>query len=931
MPEQAHRLFPAEKLEKLYKHRKLRRIMKVYFGMALDDTAFPQPEHTTGGTSYLGPQGILFFLEAHLGLLGHPSDDEYLRIEQYRQAIRRQLESTPGLFYEASFRADQFATATNLLERRDELLLAGWDFQAGAGTPERLRCLAGLEALLREGKGGLRLAPGYAGRFTAVLEALPRRRLPADTFCINEPPELLPIHFQRLFALLEKQGAQIQRLPEPKAEGSTDLANFKRILAGQAAGPGKKPLAGDGSLLLIRGKRESSLASYLAQLLRLNPGFRPACLLSGQDSAFGHALTQEGLPGLGQLSASLARPTLQVLKLVTVFLWEPIDPYKIMEFVSLSVKPLEKELANRIAAQMAQTPGIDSDGWRATIARYFDDMRERATQDPTVDLKKIEYQYFFWFRRRRYELSQLAPKEEVIEIFGYLARWAFECFEEEGSKNNSLLVLSEQAKRIRELLEALPEERLSNLELERIVRTIYEPAPVQLRSRECGFLPYVQHPNAIIGEAPEVLWWNFTQNEPIHFFSRWYQPEISYLKDGRIDLQGPALENARLIWQRKQPILHCRDRLMLALPEMANGQQAHPHPLYGDLQAAFDGLSAITLDIDGGAPRAPFNTLFQLPGHTRLEHRRLGRPRPFLRIRSASRLGRREEETFSSLADLFYYPYQWVFKHQIRLRKSSILSIVKENTLMGNLAHRYFEKLLRQDIQHWGKEQVETFIDRETEGLLRREGAVMLLYGKEPERASFVQRVKYAAWSLARHIRENGWEVMETEKPLEGRFMDIAINGRADLVLRRGEERAVIDLKWRGARYREQSIRNEEDLQLVLYSHLLGQGHSWAHTAYFIMEKGLLLARNNDAFRDINAVAPAEELVEAHQRILSRMEATYRWRMAQIRRGEVEIRCEHTRLSLEDAYQDQNLMDILEMKDGDAPFDDYRTLINLIE
>ncbi|MCO6489608.1 MAG: PD-(D/E)XK nuclease family protein [Phaeodactylibacter sp.] len=903
--------------------------MNVYFGMALDDTALPLPDHTVGGALHLGPQGLLQFLESHLGLLGHPSDDEYLRIEQYRQAILAQMQSATGFFYGPSFEADQFATAADLLRRRDELLLAGWDFQPEAGQPERLQCLAGLEQLLRESESGL--SPGYAGRFAAVLEALPRRQLPIDAFFINEPRELLPVHFQRLLSLLQQKGIEARQLPPPRIEGDTDLARFQQRLNGAAPQPGKQLLQGDGTLLLLRGKRESGLAAYLAQLLRLNPGFRPACVIPGQDGAFGHALIQEGLPGLGQLSASLARPTLQVLKLVTVFLWEPIDPYKIMEFVSLSAKPLEAELAYRIAAQMAQTPGIDSDSWRATIARYFDEMRERAEHNPGIDLEKINFQYNFWFRRRRYDMSRSVPKSEVIDIFAYLAQWAFECFEEEGSRNNSLLVLSEQARRVRELLEALPEERLSNLELERIVRTIYEPAPVQLRGRECEALPYVQRPDAVIGEVPRLLWWGFTQNEPVHFFSRWYRPEIACLEKKGVFLQGPALENNRLIWQRKRPILHCGERLMLVLPEMANGQDAHPHPLFGDLQATFKGLDAITLDIDEGQPPAPFTALFRLPGYAALERRALGRPQPFIRIRSAGKLDRREEETFSSLNDLFYYPYQWVFKHQIRLRKSSILSIVKEHTLMGNLAHRYFEKLLREDIRQWSQQQVDAFIDRETAGLLRREGAVMLLYGKEPERASFVQRVKYAAWSLVRHIRENGWEVLETEKPLDGRFLGVAINGRADLVLARGDERAVIDLKWRGASYRERTIRNEEDLQLVLYARLLGQGHSWAHTAYFIMEKGLLLARNNHAFRDINPIAPDEGLVEANQRIISRMEATYRWRMEQIRKGEVEIRCQQTRSSLEDAYDGQHLLGLLEMKDEDAPFDDYRTLINLVE
>lgn len=60
------------------------------------------------------------------------------------------------------------------------------------------------------------------------------------------------------------------------------------------------------------------------------------------------------------------------------------------------------------------------------------------------------------------------------------------------------------------------------------------------------------------------------------------------------------------------------------------------------------------------------------------------------------------------------------------------------------------------------------------------------------------------------------------------------------------------------------------------------------------------------------------------------MEATYEWRMAQIAQGRIEIRCAQTRLDLEDAYGDA-LLDLLEMKQEDAMFDDYRVLVNLVE
>jgi hypothetical protein len=898
--------------------------MTIYFGISLDEETLPL--RLESGAQSLGPQGLLAWLESQLGLAWPPGDTDHLRIEHYRQALQQQLVDHPGIFYQASFEADQFAAAANLLERRDELLLAGWDFALAAEMPGRLRCLAELEVRLQSQKPVLQT--GFADRFAAVLAVLPRRKLELGTLYVQEPLNLLPACYQRLFRQLQQQGVTLRQLEAEPPQGDTDLAHFQRALSGQK--PGRLPLRADGSILLLRGQRDAGLAAFLGQLLRHNPGFRPAFLIPDKSRPLGHALMQEGLPSLGLLSASLARPTLQVLKLAPVFLWEPIDPYKIMEFVSLAVKPLERELSNRIANLMARAPGLDGDSWRAEIARYFEEIRQQAATDSSIDLNKISYQYNFWFRRRRYSLASTVPKAEVAEIFGYLASWAYECFEEEGSKNNSLLILSDQAKRIVELLEALPEARLSNLELERIVRTIYEPAPVQFRQRECGFSPYAQQPGAVIGPVDELVWWGFVQNEPAHFFARWYRSEQEYLFAAGVLLQGPALENARMLWQRQRPILHARRRLVLCVPETAEGQPAHAHPLLGDLEAAFDRLGPITLHLGQEAPPV-FRQMFQLPQHQPIAQRPLGRPRPFLQLRAPDKLRQREAETITSLETLLYYPYQWAFQHKIKLRKSSILSIVQEKTLMGNLSHRLFEQLLSEEFYSWEQEEVYRFIEREALPLLRREGAVMLLYGKEPERDAFIQSVKYAAWSLVKHIKENGWRVKAAELPLEGEFCDLAIRGRADLVLEKAAELAVIDLKWSGTRYREEIIRNEEDLQLVLYSRLLAEDGQWAYTAYFVMEKALLIGRNKEAFRDLRAVAPDISSAQANERIWGKMQETYRWRQAQISQGRIEIRCEQTRQELEEAYRDENLAELLEMKNGDAPFDDYRVLINLIE
>jgi hypothetical protein len=496
-------------------------------------------------------------------------------------------------------------------------------------------------------------------------------------------------------------------------------------------------------------------------------------------------------------------------------------------------------------------------------------------------------------------------------------------------------VLSEQARRIRDILRAAPEESLSPLQLERIVRTIYQPSPVVFQPEEVDHLPVASHAGGILAPTEQLLWWNFIQSEPVHFFSTWYQEELSFLKQQRIDLLEPALQNAQLLWYRKHPLIMARKRALLVLPETVLGDTVAPHPLLGDMMAAFDDIERISCSVAEAEANPLLTKFFELPQHISLQQTDLGRPKPFLEIQQPERLTPRERESYSSLSSLFYYPYQWVFRYKLRLRKSSILSVVDDYTLRGNLAHRLFELLLREDIRKMDKQQIENWIDRQIYSLLTKEGSVLLMYGREPEKVSFINRLKYAAWSLVSLLNENNWHIAGLEATLEGHFLDIPIGGIADLVLERSEEKAIVDLKWSGTGRRTRMIKNEEDLQLVLYSYLLGKKASWPHTAYFIINQGQMIARNNEAFSQINPVSPEADTAEICQQILERMETTYTWRRQQLEEGMIEIRCEQTVEDLEEHYAQTDysasLMDLLEMPAESARYDDYQTLINLLE
>jgi hypothetical protein len=901
--------------------------MKLYFGLTFDDSYYPAPSYTQGGVYYAGPKGLVQILEAHLGTPRTNTNNDYIRIEQYRQALLAYLQTGDSPFFAASFKADQFATAAELLDRRDELLLSGWNFQLAPNSPERLRCLAQIETIARK-KG---LAAGFADRLYRILSLIPQRPLPLQWLGICEPIELLPPVFQQLFKRLADAGLTVEPLPQvPVSATRPDLRHFQQHLSGQSGSQSPARLQGDGSLVLLRGQRSTGLASFLAKTGQLNPSFQPLCLLPNKNRLLDNALVQEGLPSMGILTASLARPALQVLKLVTVFLWYPLDPFKVLEFLSLPIKPMDGELAHRLAIQVAQTPGVQSDAWYATLAAFFEEIEQRTHYDKHSSPQQIREQYRFWFERKRYDSRGKVPKEDVHAIFHYIKTWARQLYDEKGNNKQSLLILSEQAKRLTELVEALPETELSPLELERLVRTIYEPAPIQFKPAEQGHWPFVYHAGALFEPVSQLLWWEFIQSEPAHFFSRWYQQERSFLAQQNIRLLEPADENALLIWHRKNPVFRVQDQLILCIPDKSNGVETNAHPLMGNLQATFENLDDITISVDEPGGLQKISPLLKAPSKVRIDVRQLGKLQPFVQIKRPEKLVLNDEETYSSLDRLFFYPYQWAFKYKLKLNKTSILSIVRENTLMGNLSHRLLEKLLRADPFEWRKDEVGAWVQEEGRKLLSKEGAVLLLYGKEPVRVNFINKIQYAAWSLINLIKNNGWKVAGIESNVAGEFIGIPIKGRVDLILERENERAVIDLKWRGHNRRKLIIKNQEDLQLVLYSKMTEPVDQWAHTAYFIIEKGSMIARNNLAFKEINPIDEEIDHREIHDLIMKKMEATLQWRQEQLRQGQIEIRCQLTADELEEVYGEL-LLDILEMKNKDAPFDDYRTLIDLVD
>jgi hypothetical protein len=904
--------------------------MQAYlFGLPLDEAIF-HPEDADFPLP-LGPSGLLRMLEGALGLALPAENREHLRLGAFREALDHVLAGEPAVFFAASFKVDPLGTAAELLARRDELLAAGWDFQHRKNTPERLAVLARAEPAYRQILARLpKPAYGEADRLHRIRTVLAHRKLPAFRLHLLEPSTCMPAHWQRLIQALPDRGTAVAQWETPAPSGNTtDLQGLQRLLADDRAPQKTRPRA-DGSLLLVQADTDAQLAAFFARLLERNPGLQSRVLLPGPLAQADLALIQSGLPALGSAPASLARPSQQVLKLVPAFIWDPVDPYKILEFVTLPHKPLDEKLALEIAELLARSPGLHSQQWERRINRFFREADERGERQGRADAASMRRQYRRWFERPRYPGQEAVPVDHVIPLFDELYLWAREQQAAQEGRPSAFAALAEQAQRLIELLQTQRSGLVSQRELEQMIRTVYDPTVIPLQIREAGALPVSFSAGAAVRATDQLLWWHFANRDRDPFFSRWYAEEREALEREGVSLDSPASESSRALFYEKLPLLQCRQQLILGLPKLIEGQETLPHPLLALLHARFSTLEPLTLQLGRETDPVPAAWAgFRLPGYERIAPEHTLQPPAFIRLRNPERLQADGPETYTGLEQLLYYPHQWLFQRKLRLLSSPLFRVADDATLLGSLAHRIFELLLaEEDALELDQPGLGQRVDEIAEDLLEREGAVLLMYGREPERVSFLRKVKHAAWTLVDLVKQNRWNIAGVELPLHGYFDGLEISGRLDLLLQRGEEKAVVDLKWRGKNYRRELMEKNRELQLVLYSRLVTGNAQWAHTAYFIQRDAILLARNADAFTQAQAIREDEDHTEVYQRIWEAMEATYRWRRQQLEEGKVEVRCTETVAKLDEEYG-QEILEVLELPQKTHAYDSYRTLIRL--
>lgn len=775
--------------------------MKVTFDRDFDGGAWPGPlagRDAALGEAWVGEAGFLGILEKALGATA-PSESALVRAA----ALVPGVERIPG-FWRGSAEVDPLGTARRLLEWRDLLRLHGWN---GEPLTERL---AALSEVTRE------VLPGVSDRLETIAILLSSRSAEVETVELFEARGDLPYRWRMVFDALERWGtAIIERTIEPAAAGG-DLA---------AARLDSFVPAGDGTLQLVRPQGPLAAAEAVAAWLAERPELESTVIVGG-DAILDDALARYGLPTTGASGGQSDNALLQVLPLVLALGWDPPDPQRALELLTLPRGPIRKQVAHGLVRALHERPAVGSDAWNAALAAGL-----AKIEDPDGRTRaEARIEGIFrpaGTRGGGYGVEEAVRRIELVQswLHGAMTR------EEEARRSPWEAAVAQCASLLR-LIQLSRVRWFSPALLQRFVEEASASVRPSPRHEAQAGLAHVARPGALAGPARRVIWWNFergTAARPVRLPLS--SDEQQALLAAGVELPDPAREAVRIAERMRRPLLAPSDALLLICPSVgADGEEQHPHPLWDEI-AVVAGKTASRMIVARpiGAGDRSRRDLLPVLGP------RLAWKAP------AGAIGPRALESPSSMGLLIGCSLAWALRYVGGLHGGASAALPAAERMIGTAVHEILAELLagpERTPEEAGVDAIRLFDEK---GPLL--AAPLYLPGADAARAQARRATSAAATQLYRLMREDGLRVVSVEKAYRREALGTELEGRPDLVLAGRDGKAFpVDLKWSGASYRRKSIAAGSAYQLAAYSFLVDADGKLPLGAFFILQQQRLLA-----------------------------------------------------------------------------------------
>ncbi len=799
--------------------------MNLLFDSALDGRAWPHwPSRQKGmlGEIRVGELGLLEILETMLGLRA-PTVPEGVRIASLVAFVNENKKA----FWAKSAEVDPFGVARELLHLHDFLIMQGW--QGQTLTP-RLTDLS----LLSD-----KIIPGVSQRFAAVLSGLDNYSGSLPDITLLESQDTMPLLVRKIFTKLQDLGAKCTVSGMPVSQwGSNDL--------GDAQNNRLVPKA-DGSLQFIRTdgvlQAAEDLAAWLAVTAK-EEGLQDTVII-GSDAVLDNALHRFGLQTTGAAAES-GNSLLQLLPLVLALGWTPPDPARIMELLSLPASPIPPGVGRRLMNALSKWPAMGSELWQENLGNGLAAIEDEERRERTRERLNVLFTPV---------AEDTYPVAEIIRRINMLSHWLRGRFRDDPASFPAL----NQCHIFLSMVEVIGLDSLGEPLLKKLLDEAFSAQPaLPLLPAQAG-LAVVPVPEAIVGPARRIIWWNFSRDtvSPIKTPLLSVE-EQELLVDAGVLLPDTAMQADSRAARWRRPLDNAGQQLVLVCPQTDTaGEDLHPHPLW-------DELLAFSKDEANKLIAAKIQTTHLIPTRT-LQPLSLPEPQHKWQVTEGG-VQPRETESPSSLETFLGCPLKWSLQYNGKIRGGHSATLPNMVPVLGSLAHELVEEVLMQDVlptPEEGAALAEKLFDRKAPQLV----ATLFQEGMEADRENIRNTVRQATAALLHHLHDAGVSEVKIEEKLSGIFGAQKLQGYADLVL--DAPFTVIDLKRSWATFYKKKMESGTALQIILYGWLLKETRGrFPELAYYTLEDQTFLTTDPQRFSNAEEVKtpPASEVWEVFEK-----------------------------------------------------------------
>lgn len=824
-----------------------------------------QERYSSVGEIKGGPEVLLRWLETQLGL---PSVNEHraMRISEYAAA----LDSASDSVISASFKADRWATASALMARQDELLLAGWDGADSDDLPEVVHALAGVL------KGRSSIFPSEAERLKRILKALKIGQiLPPHCCILTDALRAWPFLWRKVLAQLNTTEAN-KAIPHA-VQGST-LHTVQSILLGGNI----KEVAQDQSLRYVQALSQSSAVEVVGAILSEVPEQLSHTVICCEDDALAlqldACLHRMGLPTSGVTAWSCGHPILQVLPLCLALLWEPVDPQALLDFLVLPVLPLPRMAAMKLAEALAQEPGLGSRSWELAIAELC-----APDNDPDGKLRNLLDSWLYHLERVK--RGNLIPTRLVRERCNLVVRWASmrasRLAEEKDSSAkliDALRLAAGQAALIGELAESQGG-YLSDPQLARLLdETLAHGVETSLFDEVSGGPMRVRSLAEIDRPCERLIWLGLGTADAAT--SLWSAHQLRKLRSVGIDLDDGSNVLSALRAAEVRGFSFVREACLSILLPQDSDKRDHP------IWLAICGLlpqhdrkkpQIVENLITQGCTEALFPFSFQC--------REIAIEPPQKRRTlwdiPGSLMSERSTVSATELQDRLACPLKWTLNYQAKLRPSPIARLPDDFQLKGTFCHSLLERVFGGGGPLPSVDDAVRLILAEFDQRIALDAAPLAQPDKYPERQRLRHEVERSTRVLIQMLASGGYSIVGIEEELNGEVFGKRLIGSIDCIVRQANgQEGIIDFKYGGSKKYHTFIKEGKAVQLATYAYgRASPDGTFPAVGYFVISDGLLYTPSGSPLQSdaADAIVEGESIRLVWEQFVEALEKADDW------------------------------------------------------